>query len=75
MDVGTRVKVSNPNQINYPLEGVIVEKEEFCEVRMSKVRFKFVEVWYDDSDLTKIEQSDSFIMDKNIKKVGSNKYV
>lgn len=52
MKVGTKVKVANKNQINYPLKGVIVEKEIAPDgTEMSKVKFSFVEVWYANNDL------------------------
>lgn len=54
MEVGKRVRVSNHNQINYPLEGVVVESDEQCGIPMSKVKFRHVEVWYADEDLTEI---------------------
>lgn len=52
LKVGTKVKVANKNQINYPLKGVIVEKEIAPDgTEMSKVKFSFVEVWYANNDL------------------------
>ncbi|GKV65494.1 MULTISPECIES: hypothetical protein [unclassified Sporosarcina] len=56
MQVGTRVKVSNKNQINYPLKGIVVEKETSpCGVKMSKVKFTWVECWYADEDLKELK--------------------
>lgn len=54
MEVGKKVKVSNPHEINYPLEGIVVETDEKCGIPMSKVKFKYVEVWYKNEDLTEV---------------------
>lgn len=54
MKVGGKVKVSNPNEINYPLEGVVVESDEEWGTPMSKVKFTRAEVWYQDEDLKEI---------------------
>lgn len=55
MELGTKVKVINPNQINYPLEGKVIEKEVApTGLKMSKVKFTIAEVWYDERDLKEI---------------------
>jgi hypothetical protein len=56
IEKGKRVKVANPNQINYPLEGEVIKKEVASDgTKMSKVKFSiFTEVWYADKDLTEV---------------------
>jgi hypothetical protein len=52
MEIGTKVSISNPNQINYRLQGIVIEKETSPEgIKMCKVKFKYVECWYSDNDL------------------------
>lgn len=51
MEIGKRVKVSNPNQINYSLEGDVIESDNTWGEPMSKVKFEVAEVWYSDKDL------------------------
>jgi hypothetical protein len=48
--VDDKVQIINKNQINYPSQGTIVEKD----FNMSKVSFRFTELWYYDKDLVKI---------------------
>lgn len=55
MEIGKEVKVSNPNQINYPLKGTVIETEEAWGVPMSKVQFRHVAVWYADKDLKELK--------------------
>lgn len=55
MEVGWKVKVSNPQQINYPLAGEVIEIDEAMGIKMSKVKFVVAEVWYDNKDLTRIK--------------------
>jgi hypothetical protein len=56
MEIGTNVKVNNPDQINYNLKGIVIEKEiSPNEINMSKVKFKYVECWYDDKDLKEVK--------------------
>lgn len=52
MEIGTKVKVANKKQINYPLKGIVVKKQTSPEgIEMSKVKFSYVECWYADDDL------------------------
>ncbi len=53
MEIGKNVKVSNPNQINYPLKGQVIEAVTAPDgTKMSKVKFSlYTEVWYADKDL------------------------
>lgn len=57
MEIGKKVKVSNPNQINYPLKGEVVKAETAPDgTKMSKVRFSiYTEVWYADKDLKEVK--------------------
>jgi hypothetical protein len=56
MEVGDKVKVSNPNQINYPLKGTVTKKETAPDgTEMSKVKFVTAEVWYADKDLKELK--------------------
>lgn len=55
MDIGQPVKVANPNQINYPLQGVVTASDNMWGVPMSKVQSRWVDVWYANSDLEKVE--------------------
>lgn len=57
MKVGKKVKIKNPNQINYPLEGVVIQEKVSTAwgVIMSKVKFSIAEVWYADEDLEIID--------------------
>jgi len=56
MEVGKKVKVSNPNQINYPLEGLVIKKETAPDgTKMSKIKFRTAEVWYADNDLKEMK--------------------
>lgn len=57
MEIGQPVKVANPNQINYPLQGVVTASDSMWGVPMSKVKFSRVDVWYANSDLEKVEPS------------------
>jgi hypothetical protein len=53
MEKGTRVMVSTPNLINYPLEGEVVQEGiAFNGQVMSKVRFSTSsQIWYTDQTL------------------------
>lgn len=50
LKVNDKVQIANENQINFPSQGTIIEKD----FGMSKVSFTWTEVWYDDKDLIKI---------------------
>lgn len=52
VELTQRVKISNKNQINYPLRGtVIAQTTDPRGNKLSKVRFVTVECWYSDNDL------------------------
>lgn len=55
MEIGKQVKVINPNQINYPLTGVVIESDDDWEQPMSKVKFGVSHVWYANEDLKEVE--------------------
>jgi hypothetical protein len=55
VEIGKQVKVINPNQINYPLTGVVIESDDDWEQPMSKVKFGVSHVWYANEDLKEVE--------------------
>lgn len=58
LEMSQRVKVSNKNQINYPNRGIIIaQTTEPGGMKLSKVRFKWVECWYADNDLKGVKET------------------